>query len=39
LIQKANSKYLGKEAMEDQHDVMEYGGLKYDSHNHMSVVE
>ena len=39
LIQKVNSKYLGKDAIEEQRDAMEYGDLTYDSYDHASVVE
>ena len=39
LIQKVNSKYLGKDPIEEQHNAMEYGDLTYDCHNHTSVVE
>jgi hypothetical protein len=39
LIQKVNSKYLGRDAIEEQRDAMEFGDLKYDGHDHMSVVE
>ena len=39
LIQKVNSKYPGKDAIEEQRDAMEYGDLTYDSHDHTSVVE
>ena len=39
LIQKVNSKYLGKDAIEEQRDAMEYGNLTYDGHDHTSVVE
>jgi hypothetical protein len=39
LIQKVNLKYLGKEAIEEQRDAMEFGDLKYDGHDHMSIVE
>jgi hypothetical protein len=39
LTQKVNSKYLGKDAIEEQRDVMEFGNLKYDGQDHTSVVE
>jgi hypothetical protein len=39
LIQKVNSKYLGKDAIEEQCDAMEYGDLTYDGHDHTSVME
>ena len=39
LIQKVNSKYLGKDAIEDQRDAMEFGELKYEGHDHVSIVE
>ena len=39
LLQKVNSKYLGKDAIEEQRDAMEYGDLTYDGHDHMSMVE
>jgi hypothetical protein len=39
LIQKVNSKYLGKEAIDDQRDAMEFGELKYEGHDHTGAVE
>jgi len=39
LIQKVNTKYLGKDAIEDQREVMEFGELKYDGHDHTAAVE
>ena len=39
LIQKVNLKYLGKDAIEEQRDAMEYGNLTYDGHDHKSVME
>lgn len=39
LIQKINAKYLGKDAIKDQCEAMEFGELKYDNHDHMTAVE
>jgi hypothetical protein len=39
LIQKVNSKFLGQDAIKEQRDVMEFGNLKYDGHDHTSVAE
>ena len=39
LIQKVNTKYLGKDAIEDQREAMEFGELKYDGHDHTAAVE